>query len=178
LNTRESRGKGDAMELLHISHKIVDLNRSVWDKSKSKRETGEYVFSSKRYVSYRDKANLPAYYFKWIHYSPRDNYMAIDTAKWDGFTYVTVEDSFWPEPLKPDSGGGFYRFKDVVLMKCPLVQELRRRIDSKKMSDAMAMSTRMKFRDEAKETGAAMTAQDEDELNEMAKSLGLQNVQY
>lgn len=112
--------------------RIVNLRDSVWDKEASKPDKGEYVFQSKRYVPYDiskcGSEPMPEHFITWERYENRSSYREISQAKASGFSYVVVGDPYWPEGVAPDAEGK-YVYGDVVLMKCPIVAELQRRID-------------------------------------------------
>jgi len=86
----------------------------------------------------------------------------------DGYTFVTVDDPYWPEGITPDaSQNNTYTSGDVVLMKRPLLDELRYRKQVRTISDDMAMSKRTQFQEKMREDGFGLTRQDEDLLNQM-----------
>jgi hypothetical protein len=153
--------------------RIVDLTRTPWDREKSDPEKGEYVFTGdKVYVdgaAYRTKANRPAWYFCWIRYDPRDGLKDVrdHQIKWK-YSYVTKDDSYWPEGLPLDVNG-HYAYGDVVLMKCPLIEELRKRELARQMSDGQAMSTFSKFEKLTEGTGSVLTAADEGYIDQLTK---------
>ena len=154
---------------------VVDLNNSIWDKKKSDPSKGEYEFTQKEYVDYLTKGRRPAWYFCWVRNNPMDGYKDVRDyqVKWK-FSYVTVDDPYWPEGLAPHNG--HYEYGDVVLMKCPLVEELKRRKLAKDMSDAQAMSGFRAFDEFTKQAGAGLTIKDQDYIDTLTKEFlgGLQ----
>jgi len=149
--------------------KIVDLEHSDWDKEKSNREKGEYVFRQKEYIDYSTRTRRPPWFFTWVLNTPHDNYKDVrdHKIKW-GFTYVTTDDPYWPEGLEPVNG--HYEYGDVVLMKCPLINELRRREVARKMSDAQAMSTIRAYNERSREYGVALSSRDEEMIENLVES--------
>jgi hypothetical protein len=120
------------MNLMDI--RIVDLDNSVYDKETSNPKKGEYVFSSKRYVTYKGDGPRPNWFFTWERYEPTNGYREVSAAKANRFTFVNVDaDKYWPEGVAPDAEGK-YVFGDAVLMKCPLVDELERRFKNQELS--------------------------------------------
>lgn len=165
--------KGDS-EMYLGEIKIVDLTRTPWDREKSDPSRGEYVFltDEKAYVdgaAYHTKATRPPWFFRWIRYEPRDNYKDVRDyqVKWQ-YSYVTPDDPYWPEGLSPDSQG-HYVYGDVVLMKCPLVVELRRRELARQMSDSLSMSAYSKFEKETEQAGADLSVADESYIDQLTK---------
>jgi hypothetical protein len=150
---------------------IVDLNNSLWDKEKSDPSKGEYEFTKKVYIDYQTKVQRPNWYFTWVRNNPRDGYKDVRDyqVKWK-FTYVTKDDPYWPEGLSPDVNGQ-YTYGDVVLMKCPLIEELKRRKLSKDMSDGQAMSGIKAFDKAADEAGAGLTSKDQDYIDKLTGEL-------
>lgn len=105
--------------------RIVDLKRSVIDEEKSDPENNRYTFIEKRYVG-RDTYELDNIFFSWCQYTPTDGYLMFEGWKYDGWEPVlNKEHPYIVEgaTLKPD---GMWHFKDVVLMKCPFEDEVKR----------------------------------------------------
>jgi hypothetical protein len=150
--------------------KIVDLRHSTWDKEQSKPAEGQYALTDKQYVDYGTKARRPPFYFLWVRYNPADGLRTVRDYKtqW-GFSYVTVDDPFWPEGVPLTEGK--YLFGDVVLMKCSLITELRRREEAKAMSDAMSMNAYRRFKDQAKAGGVSLREGDEEEIDRLATGM-------
>jgi len=154
--------------------KVIDLTHSEWDREKSDPSRGEYIFTGeKAYIdssAYRTAARRPAWYFCWIRNDPRDGYKDVrdHQIKW-GYSHVTLDDPYWPEGLPPTNG--HYVYGDVVLMKCPLIRELKKREEAKQMSDAQAMSTFSKFEKTIDEAGAGLTTADEQYIDQLSKEL-------
>jgi len=120
------------MNLMDI--RIVDLGNSAYDEEASRPKQGEYVFKSKRYVTYKGDGPRPNWFFTWERYEPTNGYREVSAAKAGGFSFVNVDtDKYWPEGMAPDAEGK-YVFGDAVLMKCPLVDELQRRFNNRELS--------------------------------------------
>jgi hypothetical protein len=150
---------------------VVDLNNSSWDKEKSDPSKGEYEFTKKEYIDYNTKSRRPAWFFTWVRNNPSDGFKDIRDyqVKWK-FSYVTPDDPYWPEGMSPDVQG-HYTYGDVVLMKCPLVEELLRRKLAKDMSDGQAMSGVKGFQAKAENAGAGLSSKDQDYIDNMAGEL-------
>lgn len=150
--------------------KIVDLRHSTWDREKSNPEEGQYDITDKQYVDYDTKARRPQYYFLWVRYNPADGLRTVRDYKiqW-GFNYVTIDDPFWPEGVPLTEGK--YLFGDVVLMKCQLITELRRREVAKQMSEAQSMTAFRGFKSNAAAAGVNLKEGDEEAIDKLAKGM-------
>lgn len=150
--------------------KIVDLTHSKWDKEKSDPKTGTYDWTDKVYINYKDKTVRPDHSFMWVLFDQRDGLKDVrdHQIKW-GYSYVTPDDPYYPEGLAPDAEGR-YRYGDVVLMKCKLLNYLLKRQAEKKMSRDASMSRFQSFKDSSKELGIALNPEDEEALQNLMKS--------
>jgi len=150
--------------------KVVDLRHSTIDKEKSNPAIGEYVFEDKQYIDYTTKARRPDWFFCWVRYNPQDGLRAVRDyeTSW-GFSYVTQDDPFWPEGVKLREGK--YLFGDVVLMKCKLLTELKRREEARVHSERQSMSSMKKFQAEAKEYGVELSGADEEYINKLSEQM-------
>ncbi len=152
---------------------IIDLRNSVWDENKSNRKKGDYVITKKVYV--RDLYNTPMrppWWFRWIRNEPTNRFREVRDAKIDGYTFVTLDDPYWPEGVTPDEAyEGHYTFGDVILMKRKLLDELRARIHTRKISDSQGMAKKQQFQESMRDQGAGLTTQDEDMLQQMEDEL-------
>lgn len=145
--------------------KIIDMKSSKWDEKLSDPKTGKYFFTDKQYVSYRGKGRRPDYYWTWERFDPRNNYMDLNSAKFKGFEPVSLGDpDFLPEGVPPVHGSGYFVFVDVVLVKCPLEVELRRRKEARDMSDNAKKATIGRFKREAAGIGAGLSDAEADDL--------------
>lgn len=130
--------------------RIVDLNRSEWDKAKSAPTKGNYEFTKKVYVEkadYLDAQVRPPYKFKWNRYEPRTNYKEV--RDWQiklGASFVTTKDPWWPEGVPPDSEKK-YVFGDAVLMKIPLRQYLEEKERNRLRAERATASKMREFKD-------------------------------
>jgi len=140
--------------------KLVDLKRSIVDEKKSDLKKGKYAFMSKTYLSRADflDASLGLNeYYTWVLYEPRENYRTVETYRYSwGFEIVTVGDRMCPEGISPDAENK-YVFKDVVLMKCPLVNWLRKTLADQAKSDQQAKSVLASFEKELDAVGAGVS---------------------
>lgn len=126
------------MTMLLNDIKIVDLKRSDWDKDASRPKLGRYTFRTKVYLKktdYNDAATRPAHVLKWVEYTDENNYERFLQYQKDyQAEAVTVDDPYWPEPLRTN-GEGNYTFKDCILMKIPLLLWLEKKYKDKKKYD-------------------------------------------
>lgn len=149
--------------------KVIDLRHSVWDEKKSNRKKGDYVITKKAYA--RDLYHGPMrspWWFRWIRNEPNNRFREVRDAKIEGYTFVTLDDPYWPEGVSPDEAyEGHYTFGDVILMKRPLLDELRARKHARDLSDGQAMAKREQFNEQMRDQGAALTNKDDDLLQQM-----------
>lgn len=136
--------------------KIVDLRFSEWDEEKSDPKDGNYDFSKKVYINmHGGKEVRPPWFFTWIRYEKANNYDEFRTCKYDGYSAVQFgEDEYYPEPLSPNNNG-HYVFKDVILVKRPLIDELKYRLE-KQSRNTSARSKVEAFQEEMKRKGAGI----------------------
>ena len=133
--------------------KLVDINHSVIDKDNSKPEIGQYEFVEKKYVTYQDPEVRPTWYFSWCRYVPQNNYAEFNEWNWRWkFSKVVVEDGFWPEGLAPDANGA-YTNGDLILVKCPLSEYIKRRKHEIGLSEKSTKTVLDRFKNETKAAG-------------------------
>ena len=152
--------------------KIIDLNRSKWDRKQSDPKRGEYRFEQKVYVQKQDylyEATRHPHVFKWCRYEPKDGFSHMRTwnVKYQAEP-VTPNDPYYPEGLKPNAEGQ-YVFGDVVLMKIPLEAHMARKKRDTEKANRAAKNRAKEFEDEAKKDGAEIT----DELREKLSKIGV-----
>jgi hypothetical protein len=113
--------------------RIVDLNRSVLDKEKSKPKANRYVFEKKRYVD-MDLMQEDNVWFCWCHWDPKSGNEMFNGWKLDGWDgVISQEDPYIVEGAFVNSDG-LWQYKDVVLMKCKWEDEVKRREESLRMA--------------------------------------------
>lgn len=138
--------------------KIVDLLHSEWDRDKSDPKQGKYVFTVKKYIQGNYSRN-PDWFFSWGHYDPRDQMQ--DCMAWIyqyDYSFVTTEDGFWPEGIVPNAEGR-YVFRDAVLMKRPLLEELRDRKANRDRANMAIKGKVDKFQSDLKKEGGELDEQ-------------------
>lgn len=148
---------------------VIDLRHSVWDEKKSNRKKGDYVITRKVYIGqeYRTPTQSP-WWFRWIRNEPTNRFREVRDAKIEGYTFVTLDDPYWPEGITPDEANeGHYTFGDVVLMKRPLLDELKARKHARDLSNSMGMAKKQAFNEQMREQGSALTNQDDELLQRM-----------
>jgi len=140
--------------------KLVDLKRSNVDEKKSDPKKGKYAFVSKVYFTKSDFADASLglnEYYQWVLFEPNESYRTVQTHKYSwGFEFVTVGDRMWPEGIEPDSESK-YVFKDVVLMKCPLINWLKKVERDQMKSDQQAKSSLASFEKDARDAGIGVS---------------------
>ncbi len=149
--------------------KVIDLRHSAWDEKKSDRKKGDYVFTKKAYV--RDLYLTPMrspWWFRWIRNEPANRFREVRDAKIEGYTFVEVDDPYWPEGVSPDSAYEMdYACGAAILMKRKLIDELRARKHAKDLSDGMSMAKKNQFNEQMRDQGSALTNRDEELLQEL-----------
>lgn len=135
--------------------KVVDLKHSAWDAKESCPKKGHYVFSDKKYVNYTDRARRPDYFLTWERWDPRNGYREYNDSrvKYGASHVLSTEKEFWPEGVPPD-GENKYVFGDAVLIKYPLIVELKRRAFARDMANRGAKAKMDQFKSQMKQDGA------------------------
>ena len=105
-------------DLAEVKDHIVDLDRSKWDKERSDKKNGYYIFEkvpdAKVYIKssdYEDKATRPKHVLRFVDIER----MPYHRSKF-GAEFVTSSDPYWPEPMVPDAND-HYVIMDAVLVK-------------------------------------------------------------
>jgi hypothetical protein len=143
------------MKLAQI--RVIDLGSSVIDEKKSNPKKGEYVFISKRYVSYQGAGPRPNWFFTWERYTPVNGFREIEDAKSRGFSFVEAGiDPYAADSVTPNALG-YYVFGDLVLMKCPLLMELERRVEQAELSKGAGKAKLAAFRQEVRAEGGEVS---------------------
>ena len=135
-------------------YKLVDLRRSKLKKG-TDRKKGIYKFepNGKVYVSWKDPATRPPDYIKWNRNAP------YDISRWEikwGYSFVTIEDPYWPEGLKPNEEGNYVYQTDMVLVKCPLENYVNKRKKEIEKSEMASGAKRREFQELARKSGGAL----------------------
>ena len=164
---------------LAIDEKITELQKSGKNKAelekakaekKRQKENGDYEFTEMKYVDYKgDREARPPYWFTWCRWEPANNYLELREwkAKWN-YTPVNVdEDNYWPFGLAPNSAGE-YTFGDLIFVKCPLIDYLKKRQVDVNMSRGGAKAKLKKFHTDMNKAGGAIP---EDMMDEMLGEL-------
>jgi len=99
---------------------------------------GYWNFKEKAYVSYTDPGARPPYWFSWCRYDNRDNYRHLSEWRYQfGYVPVTRDDPYWPENV-PLNQNGHYQIGDLCLVKCKLIDHLKRRFEEIQLSKTAA----------------------------------------
>lgn len=138
--------------------KVIDLRFSEWDKKKSNPKEGSYEFSKKVYVDFKGiKEARPDVWFTWCRYDSVNNYRELREWKimW-GYTPVKRDtDPYWPESIPPDSNGN-YVFGDLILVKCRLIDYLKRQLEDMKRSKSAPQAKLDGWKTEMEKQGASI----------------------
>jgi len=154
---------------LAIDAKITELQKKKDEKSKGllekaktekkrQKTTGDYEFIEKKYVDFMgSKSARPPYWFTWCRYEPTNNYRELSSwkARWNYSTVNMDEDNYLPEGIVPN-GEGNYTDGDLILVKCPLIDHLRRRKLEVDVSKGGARAKLEKFHSDMQRSGAAI----------------------
>jgi len=147
---------------------VIDLKRSLLDEAASNPDKGEYRFKKKAYINYLTKDGRPPYWFTWERYDQFNGYREYRNALVQGYSPVINKiDPYVPEGALLHADGDKWTFDDVVLMKCPLVDELRRRKESKDISESQRLGRQIEaFQSDAASQGAEIKQDEMDKLLE------------
>lgn len=137
---------------------IVDLRRSGWDKERSNKKTGQYLFTGEKvYVKnsdYKDDTIRPEYVFFFLGYDEQDPQSGFEYWRMKyGAEAVTEADEYWPETMKPNANG-HYKFIDSILAKVPTETWVNKVIEDRAKYDKGAKNIQQSFQDQAKASGA------------------------
>jgi hypothetical protein len=146
----------------------VDLKHSKWHKD----EKGEMVFDDKVLLNYYDASTCPEWYYTWARYDKVNNFR--DFYSWKhglGFRPVDPETEDTIYPLGCPIEDGLYVFEDAVFVKCPLIDELKRRAENIEKGKTQLSAKMQKFLHKTK--GDGIIEEDEGALSDMIKSMGL-----
>ena len=121
---------------------LIDKTRSKLKKGSDPKK-GIYKFEpgGKIHVSWKDPATRPSHYVQWNRNTPYD--VESWRIKWN-YSEVTIEDPYWPEGIKPNEQGHYVYATDMILMKCPLEDYVKKR---KKEIMKSEMASRAKLRE-------------------------------
>lgn len=148
------------IKIVDLRHSELDLPENKNDAGKVKAlmfETGEFAFKKKVYINFFDKGRRPPYWFTWCRYSPNNNYR--DLYEWKvewGYTPVNRDtDPFWPEPVAPNAEGNYVR-GDLILVKIPLADHLKRKLEEQAVSNLGARAKLKQFNAAMRRSGAEL----------------------
>jgi hypothetical protein len=115
--------------------KIVDLNRSKWNKEKSDPKKNRYVFDEKRYMTGTSQAEDNVF-FSWCLYVPKSGDGLLMFEDWRMNGWEPVIQGVDPYVVEGASVNvdHYWQFKDVVLMRCKFEDEVKRAEDRDKAS--------------------------------------------
>ncbi len=138
--------------------KVIDLRFSEVDKKKSNPKEGSYEFKKKVYVDFKgNKEARPNYWFTWCRYDPVNNYRELREWKimW-GYTPVNIDtDPYWPESVPPDVNGN-YVFGDLILVKCRLIDYLKRQLEDMQRSKSASQAKLDGWQAQMEKAGASI----------------------
>ncbi len=138
--------------------KVIDLRFSEVDKKKSNPKEGSYEFKKKVYVDFKgNKEARPDVWFTWCRYDPVNNYRELRVWKimW-GYTPVNIDtDPYWPESVPPDASGN-YVFGDLILVKCRLIDYLKRQLEDMQRSKSASQAKLDGWQAQMEKAGASI----------------------
>lgn len=107
---------------------------------RERHQEGFYKFKEMVYVSYKEPGARPDVWFSWCRYDNRDNYRHLSEWRYQfGYMPVSKEDPYWPENV-PLNQNGHYQVGDLCLVKCKLIDHLKRRFEEVEMSKNAAQA--------------------------------------
>ncbi len=162
---------------LAIDEEITKLQKKKDEKSKelleaAKKEKtrqkmeGDYKFIEKKYIDFMGgKQARPPYWFTWCRYDKANNYRELSSwkARWNYSTVNIDTDNYVPEGVIPNAEGNFTR-GDLILVKCPLIDHLKRRKMEVDMSKGGARAKLEKFHSDMSRAGAAIPDEDQERM--------------
>lgn len=131
--------------------KIVDLNKSDWDRELSDPAKGKYVFRKKVYYD-RAADGSSKYFPKWVtddNMGNLQNWMY----SYDASEIKYEDEDYWPEPLFPVATHG-YKFVDAVLMRVNLEMWVDKIEKDRKLANEQGQRGREAFNSEMASYGA------------------------
>lgn len=134
--------------------RIIDLKKSAFDAKLSKPDEGEYVFLDKKYIQGNHSENS---FFSWCRYEPRNGYRELN--EWRikfGYLPVRVADKDFVPDGVPKNAEGHFVYGDLILVKCPLIEELKRRAEAEDMSKGAAKAKIRGFGEQMKREDASI----------------------
>lgn len=159
-------------EITELQKKKDEKSKVLLEKAKKERSrqkvAGDYQFIEKKYVDFMGTTKArPPYWFTWCRYDKVNDFRELTSwkARWNYSTVNTDTDNYCPEGLAPNAAGNFVR-GDLILVKCPLIDHLRRRKMEVDMSKGGARAKMEKFHSDMGKSGAAIPDE------EMEKMLG------
>jgi len=138
--------------------KSKELLEAAKKEKKRQKEAGDYKFIEKRFVDFfGGKQSRPPYWFTWCRYDEKNNYreLASYKAKWNYSVVNMDEDNYCPDGVVPNAEGN-YTFGDLILVKCPLIDHLKKRQMEINMSKGGARAKLEKFHSDMGKAGAAI----------------------
>jgi hypothetical protein len=148
-------------DLAYLNTHIIDLDRSDWDKERSDRATGIYIFSKKVYVKtsdYYDAASRPKYILKFIDVDNLPDY----SAKFGG-SPVTTSDPYWPEGMTPNADGKYIYQGSMLAKIADMAGYIDFRSKERNKGHGGFKKVAEEFQGEANVAGAGAKKQDRDE---------------
>ena len=141
------------------------LEAAKKEKTRQKME-GDYQFVDKKYIDFMgDRQARPPYWFTWCRYDKVNNYRELSSwkARWNYSTVNIDTDNYYPEGLAPNAEGNFTR-GDQILVKCPLLDHLKRRQLEVGMSKGGARAKLEKFHSDMTRAGAGIPDDDMEKM--------------
>ena len=144
--------------------KVIDKRFSEFDEDKSDPGKGRYKWTRKAYIDPRFFDKNREWFFTWWKYDPRDGFEQVEKARAGyGYEPVTVDEPFVPEGAVV-TAENWWRFGDVVLMKCSLIEHLKRRERDMAIAKKAGKSGIKEMQAELKDADAALPDDYIDEL--------------
>lgn len=107
--------------------RIIDKKYSKWDEAKSDPKKGKYHWLHKEYIHKKFYDRDKQWFFTTIRYDKANDFLRFegDQIKY-GYTPLEAEGQFIPEGAILNESG-YWKFMDLVFVKCPLIEHLKRR---------------------------------------------------
>ncbi len=150
------------LNISEVERKIIDLSKSVVDDTKTNKEKGLWYFHKKTYYQSSVDLNSAPWKFTFIRNDPMDIAKARSQMMYD-FVAGDGSSGYVPEGCIKNAEGN-WQFGDVILMRCPIREYYKRKIQAKQFEANRLGTVTKKFEDDAKAVGAGLRPEDKERL--------------
>jgi len=136
--------------------RIIDKKYSKFDEKRSDPKKGKYAWLSKEYIDRRFFDRDRQWFFTAILYDKKNDFLRFegDQIKY-GYEPLEAEGRFIPEGAILNESG-YWKFMDLVFVKCPLIEHLKRREKDINIAKAAGPGLVKELNQQFKDEGAAL----------------------